>query len=404
LFFVLAFSGGGTRAAALSYGILEALEKVKISGKSLLDEVDAISSVSGGSFTASYYGLHQKRIFKDFKERFLTRNVERDLFLRISSPTNWFRLASSSFGKSDLAAEYYDKILFEGATLQDLLDKKGPLIQIQATDMIDGLYFEFTPNLFNLICADPASVPIARAVAASAAFPGPFGPIVLKNYAGECGHKEAPWVAKVLEERDTGSRRFHAATRVRTYENKQRKPFIYLLDGGIADNLGIRGPLEIVAARAGMGETFEELGLHRTRRLAFIVVNAQTAILSKPSLLGRIPGLRDIIGATSSIMVNSINYDTMDLLRRLTREWLEEAKRMKGRSLPMDYYIIEVGFNALDDEEERRYFSSVPTSLTLPEETVDRLRHIAGRILYDSKDFQKLVRDLGGEIHASGGR
>ena len=72
LFLVVAFSGGGTRAAALAYGILEALEKVKIPGinkpRTLLDEVDSISSVSGGSFTAAYYGLYQKRIFKDFKE------------------------------------------------------------------------------------------------------------------------------------------------------------------------------------------------------------------------------------------------------------------------------------------------------------------------------------------------
>src|SRR5262245_34256537 len=71
LFIVLAFSGGGTRAAALAYGVLEELARTQIvwEGRSgrLLDEVDLISSVSGGSFTAAYYGLYGDRIFSDFE-------------------------------------------------------------------------------------------------------------------------------------------------------------------------------------------------------------------------------------------------------------------------------------------------------------------------------------------------
>src|ERR1700732_4195003 len=62
-FVILAFSGGGTRAAALSYGVLEALRRIEIvtnSGRNirLLDEVDLITGVSGGSFTGLAYGLY----------------------------------------------------------------------------------------------------------------------------------------------------------------------------------------------------------------------------------------------------------------------------------------------------------------------------------------------------------
>ena len=42
----------------------------------LLDEVDTISGVSGGSFPAAYFGLYGDRIFEDFEERFLYRNVQ----------------------------------------------------------------------------------------------------------------------------------------------------------------------------------------------------------------------------------------------------------------------------------------------------------------------------------------
>lgn len=75
--FILNFSGGGTRAAAMAYGVLEELRDtpVTIDGKKrrLLDEVTHISSVSGGSFASSYYGLYGDRIFDDFENDFLKK-------------------------------------------------------------------------------------------------------------------------------------------------------------------------------------------------------------------------------------------------------------------------------------------------------------------------------------------
>jgi len=54
---ILAFSGGGTRAAAFSYGVLEFLRRTEVVGPDgrtlrLLDSVEIITGVSGGSFTA----------------------------------------------------------------------------------------------------------------------------------------------------------------------------------------------------------------------------------------------------------------------------------------------------------------------------------------------------------------
>jgi NTE family protein len=93
LFLILSFSGGGTRAAALSYGILEALEKIEIpppakslsikdnsqARHTLYDEIDLITGVSGGSFTAGYFGLHGQDAFKDFREKVLVKNLQTDL-------------------------------------------------------------------------------------------------------------------------------------------------------------------------------------------------------------------------------------------------------------------------------------------------------------------------------------
>jgi hypothetical protein len=64
---MVAFSGGGTRAASLAYGVLQELadtEMMTAEGpRSLLNEIDMISSVSGGSFTSAYYGLYGDRLF-----------------------------------------------------------------------------------------------------------------------------------------------------------------------------------------------------------------------------------------------------------------------------------------------------------------------------------------------------
>ena len=83
---ILSFSGGGTRAAAFSYGVLNELARteVEIEGKRgrLLDQVDLISGVSGGSFTAGYYGLFGDRIFEDFETKFLKKNIQGALAVR----------------------------------------------------------------------------------------------------------------------------------------------------------------------------------------------------------------------------------------------------------------------------------------------------------------------------------
>ena len=412
LLLILAFSGGGTRAAALSYGVLEALDRVEIpyageetklfttNGEkhTLRDEVDIISSVSGGSFTAAYYGLYGDRIFQDYKERFLTRPVQRGLLMRVLfSPVNWLRLMSSKFGRSDLAAEYYDKILFDGTTFGDIR-KQGPIIRIQATDLADGFSFGFTDPQFAFICSDLKKYPVSRAVAASAAFPGPFTPITLRNYAGQCGLEEPQWIRQELIDQDTTSREYQTAKKIHTYFDSETKQFIHLLDGGISDNLGVRGPTEIFNLIGGAEEVLEEMSIEQSRHVVMIVVNASTPKKYKWGLLSGIPGLGDIIGLTSNIMLQSYNFETMDLLRRELKLLERELVGSGDNRRSLQTYLVEVGFDILPDRAEQMEYADIPTALQLPEDTVDKLREVAGRILLSSPEFKKLVNNLGGKI------
>ena len=112
----LSFSGGGTRAAALAYGVLLELREtpgiVNGAQRKLLDEVSFISSVSGGSFTAAYYGLYGDRIFDDFENKFLRRNIESQLIHGLFHPYRWF----ISKNRTEMAVEQYQETVFGNAT------------------------------------------------------------------------------------------------------------------------------------------------------------------------------------------------------------------------------------------------------------------------------------------------
>jgi NTE family protein len=402
---ILAFSGGGTRAASLSYGILEALDLVEVpapptkAGKrhTLLDEVDLISGVSGGSFTASYYGLNGREIFNDFRTEFLYGDFQGSLLRALANPVNWVRLWSPRFGRSDMAQEYYDFKLFKGATLGDIAKKPGgPATVILATEAIEGVSFAFTPSQFALICADFDKFPVSRAVAASAAFPGALSPVVLKNYAGQCNIKVPNWIEKALAKPDLQSRTYYNALRMNTYLNARTKPYVYLIDGGVSDNLGIRGILESLIARGGIRESLKSMGLEKTRRVGIVIVDAKTQEKARWQIVDEVPGIGTILGASSTIMINKYNFETIELLHHVARDWAYDDE-IHGQK-PIDFYIVHVAFDALPDEKERDYFNTIPTSLYLEPGQVDRLREVAATLLYTDKNFQRFVKDLGGRM------
>src|SRR6187402_3870773 len=92
LFVVVTFSGGGKRAAAFSFGVLEALRDIKVTTPdgeqhTMLDEVDLISAVSGGAFTAAYYAMFGRETFDSYAPRFLNHDTEQDLWNKVLKPS-----------------------------------------------------------------------------------------------------------------------------------------------------------------------------------------------------------------------------------------------------------------------------------------------------------------------------
>jgi predicted acylesterase/phospholipase RssA len=416
LFVILAFSGGGTRAAALSYGVLEQLRNTEIvwegKRKPLLDEVDVISSVSGGSFTAAYYALYGDRIFTDFDTRFLKKNVQGDLQDRLYSPYNWYRLASPAFDRIDLAAEYYDEQLFDRHTFRDLLRSgKRPFILINATDMTQGAQFDFTQDQFDLLCSDLSDFPLSRAVAASSAFPVLLSPITVNNFAGSCRYKEPLWVANAFSDRDFTSRRYDRAVQLRSYLDATDRPYIHLLDGGIADNIGLRGPLYAVTSTDSPWSVLRLVNMNKVRKIVFIVVNAKTEPDTHLDKNESAPNLDKVLMTVADVPMDNYSFDTIELMKQSLQQWEKDIQTrqdcedvlkkkcpdaaLPGGDLPqVRFYPVVIGFDAIENKEEREFFKNLPTTFKLSAGSVDRLRAVGARLLTTSSDYQRLLKDL----------
>ena len=398
LMVALFFSGGGTRAAAFSYGVLRELAATPIAGSHrVLDEVTTINAVSGGSFTAAYYCLHGDKIFDDFERDFLKRQVQSTLFWRCLSPANSVRLFSAYFGRSDLAAEYYDEILFQGATFGDLIRSTPgrPFLVINATNIATCAPVQFTQDQFDLIGSDLSRYPISRAVAASSAVPLLFTPIRLKNYADQVPKAESILLPQTSTTDIFAGYRAALTETSRTYHDVEKYPYIHLLDGGLTDNLSLRNLLDAVTLAGGWETVLERVRRRGINKLAIIVVDAAVETKLDWARREENPGVVSVLAALSNSSVLRTNRETEALVEGSLAAWQSQhAARWTGTTDQPKVYFIRVNFHSATEAAERAYLDAIPTSLQLPPETVDRLIEAGARLLREAPTYRELLRDL----------
>jgi NTE family protein len=407
LLIVAAFSGGGTRASTLAFGVLRELSRQQITmegkQKRLLDELDVIFALSGGTFTAGYYALRGDQILHDFEARFLRKDWESELKARIFwNPSNWIRLWSPYFGRAHLLAEILDESLFEGATYGDLLKRnERPWLAIHASDMATLSRFEFHQAQFDMICSDLSRLPIAWASASSAALPLVLSPISLKNYAGQCGYQVPAWLKEEKRKGHLSAQRVGAqrANELLSYLDIEKRPYIHLLDGGLSDNMALRGLIEGATVMGGVEHFLKEGHLKNVRKFVVLAVNAETS----PDVLeyrsDHIPVFSKATGAMVDVPINRYSFDTITLLRQGV-----ENVRLRLRSTPRtadspfapdaDVYFINASLNEVDDPDERLALMKIPTTMYLTDPQIDRLLLAASRLIRNDPEFQRLMRDI----------
>jgi predicted acylesterase/phospholipase RssA len=210
VFLGIAMSGGGSRAANFSAAALLELEKMKI-----LEKATVISSVSGSSLTAGYYGLFgdksqysNNEIWsrEEIRKRLVT-NFESEWFARWFIPWNVPRYWLTGFDRSDIMKDVFDHNLFSGKTFGDM-PKVTPKILINSTSLTGHKNFIFTDEEFDRLGSNLSAYPVSSAVMASGAFPGAFHNVTVHDYTN-------------------------------------RQQFVHLFDGGPSDNLGVETLREV---------------------------------------------------------------------------------------------------------------------------------------------------------------
>ena len=395
---IVTMSGGGARAAALASGVLEELRRTPlpgpIPGHTLLDEVKMVTGVSGGAFTALAFALYGDALFVDYEKRFLKRDVQGELIGRAASPLYWPSLASPDYTRTELAADYYDEILFEGATFADLAKKRGhPFASVSATEISSNARLTFNQNTFDILCSDLDGVRLARAAAASSAVPIIFAPLTLDNYAGSCGFDLRVLVDSTLADVDRTKLR---RARMRKEEldalaDGSNHRYLHLVDGGVADNLALRTVIEALELAVASRNFRTVTGFERLKRFAVIVVNSHSAPNNDWGTHDSPPGIVGIVLKSATISINRYSYEQTEILH----DYLARHNAAAGTSVrAIDVFLIDVAFDAIADPVERRYFTELPTTFSLSAEQVDRLREIGGRLLRQSREYKRLLCSL----------
>ena len=388
---LLALSGGGTRAAAFAYGVLQELAATTVrtsrGERRLLDEVDIISSVSGGSFVNAYYGLYGDRIFDDFEQRFLRLSIQSDLTKGLFKPANWSALGSRDYGRSDMAAELYDDKLFDNKTFSDFKRPGAPHVIINSTDIASGTRISFTRPMFNLLCADLDQYPVSRAVAASSAVPGMATPITLKNYAGQCGLELPTWLNKAAQA--SGSTLAGAEAQALTaYLDTSEHPWLHLVDGGVSDNLGLRAFYTIFSVEHDPEQVLRDLGHENVKQVLMISVNAAAQHLPEWAAERDPPRVKHVLGSMTDVLMSRYTGDTTHIVRTAYSQW---AKTRQAGPRPVSFEFVEVSFAGVGDAQERRRLNDTVTSLQLDDEEIDRLIGAGRAVLRESDDFGRFL-------------
>jgi NTE family protein len=403
----ITLSGGGARAAAFGLGVLKELKATRFEweGRSttILDEVGLVSGVSGGSMLASYYVAFGDETFSRFEHDFLLANFQSSLIGQAFAPGTIYRMTSPWYGRSNVVEEKLRR-LYRGTTFADLLARRrGPRLLVTATDLTTGAPFEFTPEQFALICSDLNSVPLSVAVSASSAVPILLSPVTMRNYAGSCPQsKQIAEAAK--DDSNVQARLLHAS--VESFLDAENRPYLHLVDGGLVDNLGVRGLLVRAVAGGSLDASFQSLPAGSVRKIILISVNSERDTAERIDRSDRVPKLGKVLDALVFGAGSRATHETIAAMNDSARRWTDELATVRGKdgspfAADAEIHVISVSLRELKDEKTRELLLHVPTAMTILPVQVRQLEDAGQAVLRASPEFQRLRDSLAAGSPAS---
>jgi len=414
VFIGLAFSGGGMRASAFAHGMLEALQSASRTPQKpygLLSNVRLVTGVSGGSVTAAYFGLHGPKGVNAYRDKYLVKDAEKYMANWALNPLTIVRGLSGGANNRNTFARFLDETILDKATFGDLAHRSDIITWINAADVANQTSFLFSPETFDALCSDLSKLPLSEAVAASAAFPLVFSPIVLEAHSEKCDYQEPDWLtAARFNPESTSAMRAYGRI-LESYSDPEKVKYVKLLDGGITDNFGT---VALSVARAKAQTDYGPLSPQqavRINRLMFLVANA--GVESEPSWTQKKkgPGGAQLALSIVNSSMHSATRTAYDTMRLTLDRWhedvvdyrcslsLSEVRRLRGNTRGWDcrdlkLFVDEVSFEGLPSEM-REKLNTIPTRLKLETEQVD-LAIEAGRMsTRQNSEFNGLIRSIG---------
>ena len=407
----LSFSGGGLRAAAFAYGVLEGLrDQPSADGHNLLEDVGFITSVSGGSITAAYFGLHGTEGMRDFRDKVLMRDGEAGLRFSLLNPNNLRRLFAGGLNDRSNFNDWLERDVFQGATFADMFRHQKPVIWINASNAQYRLAFPFHERAFDAICSDLASFPVSEAVAASMAVPLFFAPVVLEKFPESCQKPMPANLERVVGPERDDQHRLRLALRraLKDFRDPNTGRYIKLVDGGVTDNLGL---VSILQSRLLLNTAYGPISEHdaaNMRRMLFVVVDAGQGPSGDFGREMAGPSGLDVATAAVDTAIESTMRMSYAYFVPMVRNWerdivtwrcsLPESRKEALRAWNPDwrcedikFTVTQISFADLPEAEEAT-LNAIPTRLKLPPEQIDALVAAGRRAVQRDRGVQRFSK------------
>jgi hypothetical protein len=273
--------------------------------------------------------------------------------------------------------------------------------------LYQGARFEFTGRQFCYLGSDIRSYPVARAVAASSAFPLLLSPISLVNYPHPADKKITPQDKLAKSDYWNNKRRYYAAQNNNIYADEEEHPYVHLMDGGLADNLGLRAVYDLYVRE----DIRTEINNGNIKRLLVIVVNAKTKEKETFDKREAPPGLKTTAFKTATVSLDNYTFESVEVFADLLNERIKAQQSTEssqqlldrhsrdGYKIPplaggnLKLYIVDLAFDNITDRGQRDYFNNLPTSFKLSKEQVDKLIDIGGELLAEHPQFKNFIND-----------
>jgi NTE family protein len=191
-------------------------------------------------------------------------------------------------------------------------------------------------------------------------------------------------------------------SQAQSYVDAQHRPYIHLVDGGLADNLGVRRPLERVIADGGLLRTGAQAGpRHAVQRLFIVAVNSERDPGYRIDLSDRTPGTMQVLDALMFGSGGQGSRETLALLRHAIQSWQQDMHSRGRESVgvfapDLQIFLVTVNLRDVPDAKGPSSLLHVPTAFTIGDDDVTRLIAAGRAALRASPDFQALVDSFAG--------